>query len=517
MTSHSYNMSTTPQRPYVKPSELKVSTYTMVCNINSKIDLHILSRCIPIYEDKHPLTLTENGTFISISTYSASSMTDMPRGKFPPKNVPKRVFNNEITLLYKYHGFKHINLKIFTNGMLQMTGIIDPQWESAHISSILVNTFKSLKYRVYITIPANKTEINHFDFITCWNPLTNKVEYYRRNISSYSPECILSHGLLYNFNNLEWDNQETTKIKLNTFISKAEQELTELETLRMELLNTYDFTEVIRTTLYTRANKFEKIKKIDKKILDYDNQRFRDYIIDFVSNIIKFYKSYKVRITQLIITDETFTNTITTQYGPHIKNIIDNGIISNPSNSNIIELDTCISSSQTYNLSNVTIELINSDYNNRFLNNLIKIHELLNGPEYNIYNYYKPDAKYAGIIAKFMYNPAYLDTSKYKLGKCYCPKSCVTNIEPVCIPISISIFRPGSIIITSAKHIKHLVCVYNFLNKFFKDNFNTISYTDIHDTRDHFLLNEERRITRKETLVYIKRDKIIYPAANTPP
>ena len=500
------------QRQYIKPSELKVSTYTMVCNINSKIELHILSRCIPIYEEKHPLTQTESGTFISISTYSASSMTDMPRGKFPPKNVPKRVFNNEITLLYKYHGFKHINLKIFTNGMLQMTGIIDPRWESTHISKILVDTFKTLKYKVYKTIPANKAEINTFDFITCWNRSNNKVEYYRRNINSYSPECILSQGLLYNFNNNDWDNQETTKTKLNTFISRAELELAELESLRMELLNTYDFTIDIRTSLYTRVNKFEKIRKLDKKMLDYENQKFRDYIIDFVINIIKFYKSYKGRITQLIITDELFVNNITTQYGTQINDIIIADNTKPVSDiTNIIELDTCISACQTYNLSNVTIELINSDYNNRILNNLIKIHELLNGPEYNIYNYYKPDAKYAGIIAKFMYNPAYLDTSKYKLGKCYCAKSCVTNPEPVCIPISISIFRTGSIIITSAKQIKQLARVYNFLNNFFRTNFNTISYIDPHDNKDHFLLNEERRITRKDTLVYIRRDKIIYP------
>lgn len=509
-------MATVP-RTYVKPSELKVSTYTMVCNINSKIELHILSRCIPIYQDKHPFTLTEKGTFISISTYSASSMTDMPRGKFPPKNVPKRVFNNEITMLYKYHGFKHINLKIFTNGMLQMTGIIDPKWESKHISKILVDTFKSLRYRIYKSLPENKAEINNFDFVTCWNKNSNKVEYYRRNINSYSPECILSQGLLYNFNNNEWDNQEITQTKLNTFISKAEQELAELETLRMELLNTYEFTADIRSALYRRVNKFEKIKKLDKKMLDYENLKFRDYIIEFVINITKFYKSYKVRITQLIITDELFVNNITTQYGTHIKDIITADITKPVSEiTNIIELDTCISSCQTYNLSNVTIELINSDYNNRFLNNLIKIHELLNGPEYNIYNYYKPDAKYAGIIAKFMYNPTYLDITKYKPGKCYCAKSCITNTHPVCVPISISIFRPGSIIITSAKQIKQLVCVYNFLNKFFRDNFNTISYIDIHDTKDHFLLNEERRITRKETLVYVRRDKIIYPGTTTP-
>jgi hypothetical protein len=75
--------------------------------------------------------------------------------------------------------------------------------------------------------------------------------------------------------------------------------------------------------------------------------------------------------------------------------------------------------------------------------------------------------------------------------------------------VSISIFRPGSIIITAGKDVGQLVRVYNYLNTMFQKHFKTISYVDAHDNRDHFLLNEERKIMRKENLVYIKKSNVV--------
>jgi hypothetical protein len=116
-----------------------------------------------------------------------------------------------------------------------------------------------------------------------------------------------------------------------------------------------------------------------------------------------------------------------------------------------------------------------------------------------------------------MYNDAYSDMTKYKEGKCYCEKTCITADKTKCISVSISIFRPGSIIITAGKDVKQLVRVYEYLNTMFKKHFATISYVDVHDNKDHFLLNEERKIMRKDNLVYIKKSDIRIGGNNLSP
>ena len=57
---------------------------------------------------------------------------------FSGQYIGKSKFNNQITLVYKYWGFKKINIKIFSNGKLQMTGIQDPEWETKYVGNYLI-------------------------------------------------------------------------------------------------------------------------------------------------------------------------------------------------------------------------------------------------------------------------------------------------------------------------------------------------------------------------------------------
>lgn len=491
---------TTPK--YELPSPLKISTYTMICNLNHRVDLDILSRCIPIYEKKDPKTEMIDGTFIAISSYSASNTTDHSRGIISTK-IPIKVFNNEITLLYKYWGFKQINLKIFSNGKLQMTGVIDPEFETTHISTQLINTLKALKYRIYSTPNHVTATIKHHDFIVVWNSPKQQLDYMRRNLRFHDLDYILQDGIGYDYNSVDWKLSDDVRQIFTTYIAKADAELVPLEQLRMDLLNTYEYPESVRMQLFRRLDKFKKIKKMEKKHLKYGDKKFMDIVTDRVAMYISYIKMYKTRIQQLLETDAKFVVGISSKYSDQLAEWI-----KGPEQVSPLELDTILSMCTDYKVSDIAIELINSDYNNRLNNNLIKLNELLNSPEYNIYNYYKPDANYAGVIAKYMYNAKYCDKTKYKEGKCYCEKSCITTDKNKCISVSISIFRPGSIIITAGKDVGQLVRVYDYLNTLFKKHYATISYIDIHDKNDHFLMNEERKIKRKENLVYIKRANI---------
>ena len=161
-----------------------------------------------------------------------------------------------------------------------------------------------------------------------------------------------------------------------------------------------------------------------------------------------------------------------------------------------------------YTINNITTELINSDFNTNFNINLSQVSNILKN-DYAIYNYYQPNNKYPGVIIKFYYNENYLDNTIYNLGVCNCPNHCAEKDKKTCTIISISVFRPGSIIITAAKSIKQLVFAYNFINNFLKDNFDKIIYKHDYDNTKQYKINQQRKICRKSQLYYINKKNII--------
>ena len=157
--------------------------------------------------------------------------------------------------------------------------------------------------------------------------------------------------------------------------------------------------------------------------------------------------------------------------------------------------------------SNIKTCLINSDFNTRFNNNLSVINTLLKD-NYKIYRYYQPNNRYAGVIVKFMYNEKYLDKTKYKIGRCYCSENCaITKKKKDCTIITISIFRPGSIIITAAKNIKQLKYTYDFINTFFKTHYQDVAYLE-DGIADYYNQNEDRKIIKKPNIYYVEKNKI---------
>ena len=110
-------------KTYPKPTDLVISTCTVVSNVSNDIDLNYFSRVVPIH-DMYSNTLEEkNGGIYNITLYS-----DFSRGDTYDKKVKNKEFNNQVTIKYKYWGFRNINMKIFTNGKLQMTGLKTEMW-----------------------------------------------------------------------------------------------------------------------------------------------------------------------------------------------------------------------------------------------------------------------------------------------------------------------------------------------------------------------------------------------------
>ena len=79
------------EKPIIKPTDLVISTCTVVSNINNDIDLNFLSRTVPVYDmyDKH-LEEKEGGIY-NITLYS-----DYNRGNIYDKKVKNKEFNNKL-------------------------------------------------------------------------------------------------------------------------------------------------------------------------------------------------------------------------------------------------------------------------------------------------------------------------------------------------------------------------------------------------------------------------------------
>ncbi len=502
---------------YIEPSPLKISTYTMVCNIINKaigsafkkIDLYTFSRVLPIHQPSAPECKTADGCILMIEKYTESGSTDMPRG-LVSERLASTVFNNQITLHYRYLDFRNVNVKVFSNGKLQMTGIMDPDWETNHIANRIISWLMTFKYRVYTSVDA-LANVTLYDYAVVWNSATQTCDWYRRNLEFYDLRTLMVHGLKYDSMAKKWVNSTDAKRTYAEYAAVADIELTSLRATLDILLNKYDFSDEDKAGYIKLTERYKKLVKIDTKFAT--STDFKTDITDAVYEYIDFFTNYKATLAKLQKSDDQCLADIQTMHGAKIQT--DMARLSLSLTSEYFEYTTGLAKQENYEVNNIATELINSDFNTRFNNNLLSIHHLLT-EKYNLYSYYKPNNRYAGIIIKFFYNDAYTDTSKYTPGRCNCPTSCITKSGvKACTKLTISMFRPGSIIITSAKSIKQLEFAYTFINKMLKDNFARVSYQDASGIqRDHYKLNEDRKIIRKENKYYIARDKIVYPNKN---
>ena len=155
-----------------------------------------------------------------------------------------------------------------------------------------------------------------------------------------------------------------------------------------------------------------------------------------------------------------------------------------------------------YHISSINTELINSDYTCGFNIDLNVLSAFLK-KKYKIYNSYKPD-EYPGVLTKYYYHPE----NKCQ-GICECNPHCsIKDKKSRCCKITISIFRPGSIIITGAKSIEQLKHTYNFINKILADNYKYILGTEMEEEKVKKNPNENRKICRKPRLFYIEKTNI---------
>lgn len=139
------------------------------------------------------------------------------------------------------------------------------------------------------------------------------------------------------------------------------------------------------------------------------------------------------------------------------------------------------------------ITMINSDFNTNFKIDLLKLLDILNNSENNLFIKFNPE-KYRGLIIGFFWN----ESKKNQNGCCNCPKKCKGKGngkgEGQCKKVTISIFKSGSIIITGGFLIKQIEDAYKFINNLLKKFYHDIiklSILDFIDENDTELFIED--------------------------
>ena len=129
------------------------------------------------------------------------------------------------------------------------------------------------------------------------------------------------------------------------------------------------------------------------------------------------------------------------------------------------------------------ITMINSDYNCNFKIDLIKLLDILNKNEKDLFTKFNPE-KYRGLIIGYYWN----NNKKIQDGKCLCSVKCngKTDKKEIgkCKKITIAIFKSGSIIITGGKLIKQVEDAYKSINELFDKYYHDIIKLSILDFID---------------------------------
>ena len=147
---------------------------------------------------------------------------------------------------------------------------------------------------------------------------------------------------------------------------------------------------------------------------------------------------------------------------------------------NIINKDElnchCIEKDENFKYNDFQIVLINSDFNINFKIRRDILNSILIN-KYEIVSRFEPGI-YPGVNNKFYWNTLYKNDSTKKDGVCYCKKTCegkgLGNGDGDCKKVTIAAFSSGSVIITGARQKQQIDDCYNFINKVFKENYNTV-------------------------------------------
>lgn len=545
---------------------LTISTCTVLCNLNKKLNLELITRFVPVHELQAPELNEKSGGLYNIEFYG-----NCARGETMSDKI-NEMFNNQTTIKFKYWGFRMVNIKIFRNGRLQMTGL-KYEDEAPLLAKLLIDIIS----KIVVTINLEPLDIINssrtFDMQMLYNPITKKITYYRRYYTKFLNPYKFDFEEFYNKSKAnssvnQIGNSQSTiyqkiKIDLKEKNFKKGVQDTYLDTTlhtTLDLLESNDWygdtkiltvidmlefikeyttnqIESILASSITLHDLKDQIMKFQMQITDFrypeissimDNivsglySSDEQTLIEIKSQIHDILKQYKITLTKKIARMIFIRNSDVS-----ICNMLEEYLTKNPITNedsaknkkitiNIHDLDSSqpVLSDNTpnannnpygYYVSGTETVLINSDLLVNYNINLKKMAKILK--KKGLFNTYDPD-EHSGVNLKYYWNKA---KENNESGICNCSPHCSTKEKKsICNKITILIFRPGSIVITGSRTHEQLCAAHKFTINLLKQTMDAVRIDEkTDDTKQLALLNNEaRKISRKPRLFYIKKTNI---------
>jgi hypothetical protein len=553
-----------------KASNLTISTCTVLCNLNKRINLELFTRFLPIYDVNAPELDEKKGGVYNMEFYG-----NCARGETGMDKI-NSVFNNQTSIKFKYWGFRMLNVKIFRNGRLQLTGL-KYEDEAELIGNLLINIIKGIDISVNHNLDDVIATSRSYDMQMVYNPSNKKVTYYRRYYKRFLNNYKFNLEEAYNAANAA-NAKLTINLKgknfkkgiqdlyIDSFENDCKEKIKELEdnhwfsdTKILKIIDMLDFAkgyitkevEKILTSSVDLKTLRENIVKFQKEVvLDFKNySKDKDApvlksildsiakniyptdeqtLIEVKSDIHEILKDYldmlTKKITRLVFIRNSDVNICKTleEYisaNPNITKKQKHTTKTDISKSDVSKSDTnkIIINMHDLDPSNIKGSASNIEYSVSGIETVMINSDLFVNYNINLKKMAKILKKkglfntydpedHSGVNLKFYWNREYECD-----GICRCNPHCSTKEKKsICNRITVLIFRPGSIIITGSRTIEQLRAAHEFTIKLLKETMAAVRIDErTDDTKQVALLNNEfRKISRKPRLFYIKKDKI---------
>lgn len=460
-----------------KPDDYKISTMTYITKIDYEdktpfsINLDLFSRFMTINEIDENIKgeETREGCFIGLKSSSSISVgvekNNIYKIKIPKKksnNIFKNYyvketkmkdFNNQVTLIYKYWGCREVNIKLFNNGKIQLSGIQNED-ETYFITNKLIDKILSADIKIQ-----NKVVFDAgINFIIV---KTQDFNYY------YNNEYFDNYVKLLNDKVSDGVNKF---IKLYKTTNIDDNVITKWINLLEEELNRMIIKYNIETDKYNLIDELSTFKNIQRK-------NMKKMLID-----IKLLNRYILKILNIQAIDREICLKFET--GEYKYRDDDGKII--------------LCDNKKIKISYCNLEMLNCNYNINFNIKNNVLYKLFR--KNKIFVEYEPD-NYPGLKLYYYWNK-----NDRHNPVCSCEENCArTYKKDKCANITFLIFQTGSIVITNCKSYQQADDCYNYINKFLTDNYDNINSNIIVSNTNKTLKN----YNNKKNIHYIKKSNII--------
>jgi len=255
-------------------SEVSISTCTVLSNLNSNLNLGLISRFIPIHDQLSKELDEKKGGIYNLEFYG-----NCARGETLIDKI-KDEFNNQATVKFKYWGFRNVNVKFFANGKLQMTGL-KYEDESKEIARLLIDIINDITVSIKTSIESLKTINKTYDFQLVYYKDTKEVFYYRKYYDRFLIPYEFDTDIIYN-NSILFNENETKNETENETESEIENEIeNEIES---EILKENDnYINILNYTSSTIKN----LKELEKKHINYNRKNYIKEVQDVYNDTIE--------------------------------------------------------------------------------------------------------------------------------------------------------------------------------------------------------------------------------------